>query len=697
MADKMRAIVAALNEAPFSRNYNLISFDSLDPQRLLQELSDVLRVIDNQPSIDIRSENAADTAMRIFNTLRILKYKPPTDPEELAEWREGVVEGSKQAIYPVLEWLLPRVEELQQRSYLARFLVKVDIPGELQDVEVVNLINECDNLMEHFKMVHQEASAIRSDTMMTEDVRADLKAMDTEKEQLSRRIDKVQRKTENIPNREKHVQMAALLRDESEREAQLALQKQEQRTALVHAEQRLQRLQQAIGEARSAVEALQPEDVMRKLEEDIQIHSYLANDKLPKEIEAKRAIVHDLAKVASQPALDQSDIEQLKKLMEDTNEEIVKLTDERDSKDEAGDDKMSIYRHQAATVERKKTIIAQKLQEARQEMASAEQEVRERKSQMRDAEGNEIVTSVQFKNYVNKLRTKTNGYKKKRSELQDLRAELGVLARTEEILRSQFETVKLEIEEHGGTMLPAEDEPMKQQRPKTAKPESKDVNELKTMVDGLSSRLNDQKTSVAPLLSDLRIAREQFQSKSDAYTTKKQHYDATAASLESGYSRLDDEVKSMRDDSNANESAAFKLEVELKILRVLLERVEADARGDGKAFKDIIQDRIYQAEEESKKLQTESASFQGDNKEGAARQMKLWRDLMKVMEVKNSVMKQRLPSDMTTRAKSRMLAPTDLMRSFNAGSDVPIGDQRASGTLIKRPATRQGSAQSRMA
>lgn len=54
---------------------------------------------------------------------------------------------------------------------------------------------------------------------------------------------------------------------------------------------------------------------MRKLEEDIQIHSYLSNEKLPKEIEAKRAIVHDLAKVASQPALDQKDIEQIKKMV----------------------------------------------------------------------------------------------------------------------------------------------------------------------------------------------------------------------------------------------------------------------------------------------------------------------------------------------------------------------------------------------
>jgi hypothetical protein len=58
---------------------------------------------------------------------------------------------------------------------------------------------------------------------------------------------------------------------------------------------------------------------------------------------------------------------------------------------------MSIYRHQASTVERKKAIMAEKLQDALQEMALGEQEVRERKNQMRDAEGNEIVTSVQVR------------------------------------------------------------------------------------------------------------------------------------------------------------------------------------------------------------------------------------------------------------------------------------------------------------
>jgi intraflagellar transport protein 81 len=71
-----------------------------------------------------------------------------------------------------------------------------------------------------------------------------------------------------------------------------------------------------------------------------------------------------------------------------------------------------------------------------------EDDLAQKKNQMRDAEGNEIVTSVQFKNYVNKLRTKTNAYKKKRAELQDLRSEIGVLARTEEILKAQWDQTK---------------------------------------------------------------------------------------------------------------------------------------------------------------------------------------------------------------------------------------------------------------
>ena len=74
----------------------------------------------------------------------------------------------------------------------------------------------------------------------------------------------------------------------------------------------------------------------------------------------------------------------------------MKLVDERDRKDEVGDDdKLSIYRHQAATVQRKKATIAERLQESRRELEQLQQAVRTKRTEMRDQQGNEVITSVQ--------------------------------------------------------------------------------------------------------------------------------------------------------------------------------------------------------------------------------------------------------------------------------------------------------------
>ena len=47
--------------------------------------------------------------------------------------------GSKPVIYPVLHWLLQRTNELKKRAYLARFLIKLEVPSEfLQDETVAD-------------------------------------------------------------------------------------------------------------------------------------------------------------------------------------------------------------------------------------------------------------------------------------------------------------------------------------------------------------------------------------------------------------------------------------------------------------------------------------------------------------------------------------------------------------------------------
>ena len=53
--------------------------------------------------------------------------------------------------------------------------------------------------------------------------------------------------------------------------------------------------------------------LIQRLEEDVNVHNYLATEKLPKELEVKRKQVANLEKVANVPALTSQDLEKIKK------------------------------------------------------------------------------------------------------------------------------------------------------------------------------------------------------------------------------------------------------------------------------------------------------------------------------------------------------------------------------------------------
>lgn len=77
-------------------------------------------------------------------------------------FRQGLVTGSKPVIHPVLHWLLQRTNELKKRAYLARFLVKLDVPVEfLQDDTVADINKQvvffmCANILEELIEVPTE-------------------------------------------------------------------------------------------------------------------------------------------------------------------------------------------------------------------------------------------------------------------------------------------------------------------------------------------------------------------------------------------------------------------------------------------------------------------------------------------------------------------------------------------------------------
>lgn len=51
MSEQLKFIIQELKKEPFSKTYNLISFDSLEPLQLLQVLNDVIAIIDPKVSV----------------------------------------------------------------------------------------------------------------------------------------------------------------------------------------------------------------------------------------------------------------------------------------------------------------------------------------------------------------------------------------------------------------------------------------------------------------------------------------------------------------------------------------------------------------------------------------------------------------------------------------------------------------------
>nr|XP_006640482.1 PREDICTED: intraflagellar transport protein 81 homolog [Lepisosteus oculatus] len=548
MSEQIKFIVEQLNKEPFKKNFNLITFDSLEPLQLLQVLNDVLAEVDPKHNIDIREEMPEQMAKRMFSLLGVLKYKPPGNVSEASNFRQGLVTGSKPVIHPILHWLLQRINELKKRAYLARFLMKLEVPAEfLQDDVIADTHHQYEDLVESFKTYHKECEQLKTSGFSTAEIRRDITAMEEEKDQLIKRVERLKKRVETVSNHQRMLELARQLRVEKEREESLAHQKQEQKNQLFHAEQRLQRSQQQLKDLRQAAADAKPESLMKRLEEEIKFNTYMVSDKLPKELESKKKTVQYLQKVVAEPAMGQSELGELENKIREINTQINQIIEKRMMRNDPMDDKLSLFRQQASIISRKKEAKAEEVQEAREELANTERELAHKTSQVRDlGGGSELVRGDEFKRYVSKLRSKGTVFKKKRQEIADMRAEYGVLQRTEEILKQRHEAVHQQLQsiEAKRGISGYSDTQEELERVSAIKSELDDVkgrtlDDMSEMVRKLNSVIAEKKSGLAPVIKELRPLRQKCQELTQEYEEKKAQYDSCAAGLESNRSKLE--------------------------------------------------------------------------------------------------------------------------------------------------------------
>ncbi|XP_077811075.1 intraflagellar transport protein 81 homolog isoform X18 [Macaca mulatta] len=568
MSDQIKFIVDSLNKEPFRKNYNLITFDSLEPMQLLQVLSDVLAEIDPKQLVDLREEMPEQTAKRMLSLLGILKYKPSGNATDMSTFRQGLVIGSKPVIYPVLHWLLQRTNELKKRAYLARFLIKLEVPSEFLQDETVADTNK-----------------------------QDISAMEEEKDQLIKRVEHLKKRVETAQNYQWMLKIARQLRVEKEREEYLAQQKQEQKNQLFYAVQRLQRVQNQLKSMRQAAADAKPEietgflhvgqaalklptsGLMKRLEEEIKFNLYMVTEKFPKELENKKKELHFLQKVVSEPAMGHSDLHELESKINEINTEINQLIEKKMMRNEPIEGKLSLYRQQASIISRKKEAKAEELQEAKEKLASLEREASLKRNQTREFDGTEVLKGDEFKRYVSKLRSKSTVFKKKHQIIAELKAEFGLLQRTEELLKQRHENIQQQLQTmeekkgiSGYSYTQEELERVSALKSEVDEMKGRTLDDMSEMVKKLNSLVSEKKSALASVIKELRQLRQKCQELTQECDEKKSQYDSCAAGLESNRSKLEQEVRRLREECLQEESRYHYTNCMIKNLEVQLRR-----------------------------------------------------------------------------------------------------------------------------
>ncbi|KAL6114709.1 ift81 [Pungitius sinensis] len=648
MSEQLKLIVEQLNREPFKKNFNLITFDSLEPMQLLQILNDVLAEIDPKQALDIREEMPEQTVKRMCALLGMLKYKPSGTLSDVSVFRQGLVAGRKPVVHPILYWLLQRVPELKKRAYLARFLVKLEVPAEfLQDDVINDTFNQYEELVEGFKTYHKECELLRTSGFSTAEIRRDISAMEEEKDQLIKRVERLKKRVESVSNHQRMLEQASQLRVEKEREESLSHQKQEQKNQLFQAEQRLQRSQQQLKDLRQAAADANPDSLMKRLEEEIKINSYMVSEKLPKELEGMRRTVQYLQKIASEPAMGQADLQELEDKIRDVDSQINQLIEKRMMRNDPMDDKLTLYRQQASIILRRKESKAEELQEAREELATAERELRQRSSQTGEA-GGDVIRGDELKRLVVKLRGKGTVYKKQRQEIAELKAEYGVLQRTQEILKQRHDTVQRKLQTveaekgiSGYSNTQEELERVSAIKSELDEKKGRTLDDMSEMVKKLNSMIVEKKSALAPLIKELRSLRQRCQEISPDYDEKKAQYESCTAGLESNRSKLEQEVKALIGETALEENRYHHINCMSEITEMQIQRaaeemkayVSPDPLERKKAIREVYMKNISEQELLGKKLR-EKQKVVRESHSANMEQMKLWRDLEQLMECK---------------------------------------------------------------
>ncbi|XP_003374691.1 coatomer subunit beta [Trichinella spiralis] len=300
--------------------------------------------------------------------------------------------------------------------------------------------------MEEFKELHKEFMKVKTAAEARITVSSDIASMESEKEALLKRLEKAKSKVNSLPDFEN----------------------------LLHVCQK-----------------------MNQLEDELRVLQYIAEEKLPQDIELNRKTVGKLSEIIQQSPFEKADLQELDSQVEEVEKEIEKLQNDLKVQKSASENKLEVYRHQADIVARKKNDALNTLQHLMLQLQQAEQ------GQSKKSNENAFFVQSnldQIKNTVHKMSTNDSVDGISDAEKNDVRnghsfEELKKLQETYQNLSDEMQVKKAKynavVVEEQSVLLELEKEVNALQQ--DAELSELQVSKLNDQESFLTSRFNDMK------------------------------------------------------------------------------------------------------------------------------------------------------------------------------------------------------------
>jgi len=363
-----------------------------------------------------------------------------------------------------------------------------------------------------------------------------------------------------------------------------------------------------------------------------------------KECEEKIQRLRDVDNALSDPPVTKMDIDSLEGEIQAMQSEIQALEEKINEQNQ--ESRLAVYKQQANLVAKKKEAVLKDKKNLEEERDNLSKELSMKEREYEQMKGHKFMKRDEFKNYAASLRDKSAKFKRLKAELSELRHEVAVLVRTEQLLQAKDPTPAglRETEQ----ML----EKASVEKSQVDKAKGKTLDEISAIVQKINAQLKEKKNKLAPQIKALRSVRQNFQQVEVRYLEKKNNYDQVKTQVDSELSKVAGEVKQLESEVLEAEQNYHELNMQLTTAESKLQRAHWETRclrkEEGARHSQEYATLYEQYTAEIKNLDEQCRDLRKEQKvvkethEDNLKQKKAFMQLEKLMQIKIKVAKQEM-------------------------------------------------------